>query len=429
MAFGRLGTFGTGYGRLGHAPRTPWWLSGSSLDMDFAKNRARQAGRFYAPSALLTTTRASDAYSDDTAGRWSLFASGAPRITDKGLLVEEARTNSIRNNSMQGAVAGTPGTLPTNWGLNGTANGLTREIVGVGTENGVDYIDVRWFGTASAQIDIAIRPEATTTQVAAASGQSWTASAFFKLVTGANPFSITNFYVLGINSGGSATADTAVTSVTLNGTLTRRSVSITMADATTAAALFTTIFRIPNGTVCDFTLRIGWPQLELGAFATSPIRTTAAAATRAADAITTALAGTSEGAIVVYARTAPGLATQLLAQWDDGTASNRIYFYRPSGGNIFAQVVAGGANQAILDLGIVANSTDFKVGLSWKANDFVAVLNGGTPLTDVSGSVPTGLTTFRHGASTAGNQWNSTTSREAIFPIRLTNAQLQVLTQ
>ena len=69
MAFGRLGTFGTGFGRLGHAPRTPWWLAGSTLDLDFAKNRARQAGRFYMPSALLTTTRASDAYADDTAGK------------------------------------------------------------------------------------------------------------------------------------------------------------------------------------------------------------------------------------------------------------------------------------------------------------------------------------------------------------------------
>jgi hypothetical protein len=66
-------------------------------------------------ASLLTTTRASLAWSDDSIGVWRQFANNIPRITDKGLLVEEARTNGIRNNSMQGAVVGTPGTPPTNW--------------------------------------------------------------------------------------------------------------------------------------------------------------------------------------------------------------------------------------------------------------------------------------------------------------------------
>jgi hypothetical protein len=77
----------------------------------------------------------------EAAGWWS-FASNLPRITNQGLLVEEARTNSIRNNSMQGAVAGTPGTLPTNWSESRAA-GLTQTVVGTGTQNGIDYIDIR----------------------------------------------------------------------------------------------------------------------------------------------------------------------------------------------------------------------------------------------------------------------------------------------
>jgi len=32
-----------------------------------------------------------------------------------GLLIEERRTNGIRNNTFVGAVVGNPGTLPTNW--------------------------------------------------------------------------------------------------------------------------------------------------------------------------------------------------------------------------------------------------------------------------------------------------------------------------
>lgn len=397
------------------------WFAGAAVAIDFASGWSLDGS---APSSLLTTTRASTAWAPDAAGIYTSFTSNAPRITDLGLLTEEARTNSIRNNSMQGAVAGTPGTLPTNWGLNGTANGLTREIVGVGTENGVDYIDVRWFGTASAQIDIAIRPEATTTQVAAASGQSWTASAFFKLVTGANPFSITNFYVLGINSGGSATADTAVTSVTLNGTLTRRSVSITMADATTAAALFTTIFRIPNGTVCDFTLRIGWPQLELGAFATSPIRTTSAAATRAADGVNlTTTPGYTDTYTSFIDTTLSDLSTtrNILA----GTTSQRLA-YATTGGGAGGGLVFNGTASVTATAGTGTWLTGGRLAFGASAAGRSVSFNNGPIATDANTqSFPT---TLYIGGSAGAPYGAILTRRLTLWSTRLPDAQLQAMT-
>ena len=64
----------------------------------------------------------------------------------------------------------------------------------------------------------------------------------------------------------------------------RRTVSITLANASTAR-ISHTIFNAAyaSGATIDITLRIGLPQLEQGAFATSVIPTTTAAATRAAD--------------------------------------------------------------------------------------------------------------------------------------------------
>jgi len=73
------------------------------------------------------------------------------------LLLEPQRTNSIRNSTMVGAVAGNPGTLPTNWNVSG-AVGLTRTIVGVGTELGLQYVDFRFNGTAGIFRDL--RPDA-----------------------------------------------------------------------------------------------------------------------------------------------------------------------------------------------------------------------------------------------------------------------------
>ena len=89
-----------------------------------------------------------------------------------GLLIEEQRTNSIRNNTMVGAVAGTPGTAPTNWGGSApTSNGVNRQIVGTGIEDGINYIDYRIAGTTTSTLFFGFSPELSTV-VAATNGQT-----------------------------------------------------------------------------------------------------------------------------------------------------------------------------------------------------------------------------------------------------------------
>jgi hypothetical protein len=72
--------------------------------------------------------------------------------------------------------------------------------------------------------------------------------------------------------------------------LQRFSHSRTFSSATAAYAAETIFFGYSNGAAVDLTIRIGLPQLEQGAFATSVILTSAAAATRAADVSTSAAA-------------------------------------------------------------------------------------------------------------------------------------------
>ncbi len=66
-------------------------------------------------------------------------------------IARQAGTNGVRNAVAAGAVAGTPGTLPTNWFLNApdTANGISSEVVGTGVEGGIPYLDWRVYGTAT----------------------------------------------------------------------------------------------------------------------------------------------------------------------------------------------------------------------------------------------------------------------------------------
>ena len=81
-------------------------------------------------------------------GVLSDFSAGTARVsTYNGLLIEEGRTNSLRNGEAQGAVVGiigSGGELPTNWNVVNTV-GLTLEVISSGTINGFNYIDLLTF--------------------------------------------------------------------------------------------------------------------------------------------------------------------------------------------------------------------------------------------------------------------------------------------
>lgn len=407
-----------------------WTFPGATLDLDFVRNRGYAAGQGSGPvGKFLTVTRASDGYCENESGVLEYFSPAGLRRTNKGARVEESRTNSIRNNSMQGAAVGDPGTLPTNWVAGDPQNGLAREIVGIGTVDGVDYIDIRYFGTTSTTARIVFDFDAVN-QIAASAAQVWTGSAFLRLTINSGATPEARLAIFATDSG---SVEISRGESVLSGLSSWRRHTQTYTMPGSTVYTFLRLGLVPAAsTAYDFTLRIGWPQLELGAFTTSPIRTTSAAAARATDTVTEALTGTSEGSLVIHAKTAPGAVSgtnQALFQWDDGTADNRIFVYRDAANNnVLCSVVTGGVTQALINLGAVAHDTNFKVGFSWEVNDFVAVLNGGSPGTDTSATVPTGLTTIRHGRTTFGLFWGGLIQRTAVFPTWQSGAQLQALT-
>ena len=106
------------------------------------------------PPGIVFARASTGSYWDIT-GTLKSAASGAPRWDYdpathvlNGLLIEEARTNSARNSTMQGAVVGTPGTLPTGWLISPNA-GLTTSVVSLQTVNGMPTIDLRISGTTT----------------------------------------------------------------------------------------------------------------------------------------------------------------------------------------------------------------------------------------------------------------------------------------
>lgn len=194
------------------------------------------------------------------------------------LLLEPQRTNSIRNSIASGAVVGTPGTRPTNWEYTATA-GLTIDIIQLGTIGALNYIDYRISGTAtatSARLSFEL-----STQIAATVGQTWSYSLYAQSLTGSLPSSLLRFVERNSAGGALVTGDQAIS---VSSSFERFAYTRTTTNASCAYIVPELNFSVTSGTSYNFTFRIAQPQIELGAYATTPILTTgSASATRIAD--------------------------------------------------------------------------------------------------------------------------------------------------
>lgn len=504
--------------------------------LDFVNNQSwnKSTGIVVTASSLLTVVNSTGGYVNDVSGNWSLIGANTARRSNLGLLVEEARTNGIRNNSMQGAVAGSPGTAPNFWSGTGIINGVTFAIVGTGTENGIDYIDLSITGTPSITFQQSYAMEATTA-IGVLAGQTWMFSSFLRVLSGSftgfagNVFQ-TAYFTSGLVFCGNRTTPIAVGSSTLGASSQTMPGTINQSVGNAAASsqpLLT--FNFTNGVAVAIVMRIGWPQYENNniaavaasgtkqvagatyvngattftvaggtgtaavfnvtiatnglstvdsvnnagsyttpptpnasgfytgtvasgngdgtasisiawtdnsakAWATSPIRTTAAAATRAADVVSLITPPAFGSAWSMFTRATPQVpdtssTSQFALELSDGSATNRSFQYRFQ-------------NQASLQsnaTGVLENivSTPMAVGVSSKfaaaraASDQALVLNGAAPVTAANASVPVGLNTVRFGGSVAGGSLylNGFLPLSGIWLTqRVPNAQLQSMT-
>lgn len=380
----------------------------------------------------------------NSAGTLTAATTNVPRIDYnpaslicRGLLIEESRTNSIRNNTMVGASAGTPGTLPTNWATFTVLTGLTRTIVGTGTENGIAYIDIRLSGTPSAAGSYYLQFESNT-QVAASNGQAWTSSSYFKLVAG----SLTGITLTLVTSqrdgvgGDLGGVSTAFTPSSAGLSTQRIQSTLTNNSASTAFELPYIQFTL-SGVAIDITLRIGLPQLELGAFATSVIQTSGAAVTRAADIASMTGSNFSswynqtQGTFVLSGNiTETSLVNKAIISVSDGTANNRtLTRYQNTAGLIASVFRSGAVSVAQLDSTVAPSTSIRKMALAYANNDFSQSVNAETPVTDSAGAVPASVNQIQIGSIIGGTEFlNGWIQSIAYYPQRLPNSMLQNLT-
>jgi hypothetical protein len=320
-------------------------------------------------------------------------------------------------------VAGTPGTAPTNW-VNAQLVGLSRQI-SLGTENGLPYIDLRFFGTGNATDNLRIDLEGTT-QIAAANGQTWAYSLNAKAISGTIPLASFIFFERSILG---STVTVGGSNFTPTSTLTRfNSIRTLNGGATVAFVQPSLFFAIVNGTTYDFTIRIAAPQMELGAYATTFIPTTTAAVTRLADAASktgiSSLIGQTEGTILLDVENV--VANSFLMSFNESTTAGVSIIKNPS--NQIQCQVWGSALITILS-SVVAN-TRLKIGFAYKSGSTAVYING----TQIG--VSSTAFTFNAALDTLflprrtyySVSETANINQAALFPTRLTNAQLAEIT-
>ena len=208
-------------------------------------------------------------------------------INAGGLFVQRpiCRTNYLPNNSMAGA---TGGVLPTNWSIASLPAGITVSYSASGTAvatdgTSVNYIDVTVSGTAGASGFLNIRPNPSSSTIAAFVGQTWNTSVYLQLISGSvtsisptwqlQELNSSQTFLQGSNIGG-------LGSLVVGGQFDRYNVSRVLTESATAFVTCRWGHSLVSGTTYSYTLRIGSPQLERFSVATPMIATSTGAVTR-----------------------------------------------------------------------------------------------------------------------------------------------------
>lgn len=372
----------------------------------------------------------------------TFYGADVPRFTGavQRLLVEGQGTNTIQNPWCEGAVAGSPGTMPTRWSVTGSSVGLTRTVVAAGVENQIPYVDLRFNGTATAGLNVDVSLDALS--ASAASGQTWTGSVYIRRIGGSlanisNPAIFVREWSAGFIFLNQFSLDVSADFASLLAS--RRILTATLTNASTALVDLAFQFNPAVGSPVDVTFRIGAPQLKQLPFADTPSFPpvgTPGASTRGDDRVAASLASlgiaASGACTVLWSGIIPtlisGQAHNIVCV--DALSNDNRFTMRvdqPSGQLQAQRSLAGASTTA--NAGAVTAGAVIKGGMAINGSGRAAVsLNGGA-VAAVTGGPSSGLLIFRlgHIPALTGPMFGETTSLR-ILPNSVSDSDLQTLT-
>ncbi len=379
-------------------------LLGASVDMNFA------AGAYFGGTVatMTSTTRASSGYAQTAAGLLVNFAANTPRITDQGLLVEEARTNLftysqplIANLASSGGTIAN-GSAPATNPLPAATQWLTMGGAGV-----LSFAYSPATLSVTTQYTISFLVKMADNSVPRVSVGDVPTNFDMALNIANNPAGISNITVTALAGNVYRVTGTATT----GGSVTQNHGILQYADQSGKSF-----------SVSQF-------QIEAGAFATSPILTSAGTATRAADVITLT------GAALTATQGANGWVLAQTNTLVNGTGTYSPYIVAADNvnNNTFVRVNTATTSYSkfantVLNstLGSGAYNTGrVKTGVTWSAAGRSLVANNGTVATDAN--APTSPTTVYLGSANGTVPSNGLIERITIGTSRLADATIKAL--
>lgn len=171
--------------------------------------------------------------------------------------------NKLSNRLITGGVAGSPGTVPTNFAA--VAPSGTTRTISLGTSaEGRPYLEVRFQGTPTSTATSHISFEGVA-QIPGKAGETWTSSAWLTLTAGSTS-GLTSMALTMIGTNGTSNIETSNTSIisSIGSSSQRFSTTRTMNNAATTHVRGSVSYGYTSGVPIDFTLRIEAPQIERG---------------------------------------------------------------------------------------------------------------------------------------------------------------------
>lgn len=370
-----------------------------------------------------TFTRASTGYAQTSAGLLVPFASGELRRTDKGVLIEGARTNlCLQSQTFDNAT----------WTKTRSSISANAIAAPDGTTTADKLVEDSSSGTHPCEqaITIANTTAYTASVYLKAGERTWARLLFFD---GSASF----IAYLNLATGAIGTTSGALTSVvqTLAGGWYR--ISITATSTNTSA-----IFRVDPASADNTNSYQGdgasgiylWnAQLEASSFPSSPIVTTTASATRAADSLSVTGVTGLDYPLSLFAEFERAVDTggnEFLLHVDNASANERAALRVNSSDQLSSITVAGGVQQSGEAVtGALALATTYKGALRVATNDIKSARGGTLSSGDTSATNPSAPSVIRFGSDNApANQPFGYLRRAAIFPRALSDAELQAVT-
>lgn len=388
-------------------------------------------------------TRASVGTYFDSAGVLKTAASGVPRFdyhptthAAKGILMEETRTNTmLYSEQFDNAYWVKAGGAITANSIAAPDNTSTADFYGEDTTTG--------FHNMTATVSLSASTLRTVSVYAKASGRTW-----FRIQAddGSSGSANANFNLstctLGVTSGGGTFTSASSAQDVGNGWC-RCQLTYSMATTTTRIILGG---RTADGTGTSAYTGDGtsgiylWGgQVETGTFPTSYIPTTTVAATRATDALSiptgswySGTTGTITGQAQISTLTQTDFGATIF-NLNDNTASNYIWgFIRVNGGGQTRgeMVTAASSIGSFLGSNSFTVNTPSTIGIAYQNANSAFSAKGGSLVTASAGTLPT-LNKLNIGSRETGstNRMNGNIATIKYYPLRVSNAQLQLLTQ